>query len=79
MTKKVKPKNESSRMTLAEYVMFAKLKGVDMDVADKARTAVLKVAGEKLGFKKGSGITGDQKTPYVTPEYWEKAFKEINK
>ncbi len=74
-----KPKNESSRMTLTEYVMFSKRKGVDMETAEKVKAVIQKIAGEKYGTKKGSGISADSKTPYVKPEYWEKAFQEIKK
>lgn len=69
MTKQIKPKNESSRMTLAEYVIFSKRKGVDMDKAIEVKSVIQKIAGEKYGTKKGSGINIDSKTPYVTPEY----------
>ena len=50
MSREKKLKTEDSRMTLAEYLMFANLTSVDMDKAIRLRQIVVGVSGEKLGY-----------------------------
>ena len=78
MSKQPKLKGEDSRMTLQEYVFFTKRKNPDMETAIRVKSIIQRIAGDKYGTKKGSGkMRSDSFTPYVKPEFWDKAFQEI--
>jgi hypothetical protein len=71
-----KQKHEGSKMTLAEYVIFARYGEMTIERANRIKEAAIKIAGGSLDWKKGAGMRSDSRTPYVKPEIWEKAFKQ---